>query len=60
VINKIRALCGWFTKGFEGGAQFRIGVNSAQSIAGLEALIGEFFFGGVRLSAPGSRHAAFG
>lgn len=44
VINKIRALCSWYTKGFEGGAQFRIGVNSAQSIAELEALIGTFFF----------------
>ena len=33
VINKIRALCSWYTKGFEGGAQFRIGVNSAKSIA---------------------------
>jgi hypothetical protein len=46
VINKIRALCSWFTKGFEGGAQFRIGVNSAQSVAGLEELIGEFFVEG--------------
>lgn len=43
VINKLRALCAWYTKGFEGGAQFRIGVNSAKSIAELEALIDEFF-----------------
>jgi nifR3 family TIM-barrel protein len=43
VINKIRALCSWYTKGFEGGAQFRIGVNSAQSIAGLRELIEKFF-----------------
>ncbi len=35
VINKIRALCSWYTKGFEGGAQFRIGVNSAKSIKSL-------------------------
>lgn len=43
VINKIRALCSWYTKGFEGGAQFRIGVNSAKSIAELQALIENFF-----------------
>jgi len=43
VINKIRALCSWYTKGFEGGAQFRIGVNSAKSIAELQDLINRFF-----------------
>ena len=43
VINKLRALCTWYTKGFEGGSQFRIGVNSAKSIAELEALIDDFF-----------------
>ncbi len=44
VINKIRALCSWYTKGFEGGAQFRIGVNTAKSIAELQDLIEGFFF----------------
>jgi tRNA-dihydrouridine synthase B len=43
VINKIRALCSWYTKGFEGGAQFRIGVNSATSITELRDLIDTFF-----------------
>ena len=43
VINKIRALCSWYTKGFDGGAQFRIGVNSARSLAELEELIQNFF-----------------
>jgi nifR3 family TIM-barrel protein len=43
VINKVRALCAWYTKGFEGGARFRIGVNSVKSIAELEDLIQEFF-----------------
>jgi tRNA-dihydrouridine synthase B len=43
VINKIRALCSWYTKGFEGGAQFRIGVNSAKSITELQDLIESFF-----------------
>jgi tRNA-dihydrouridine synthase B len=43
VINKVRALCSWYTKGFEGGAQFRIGVNSAKSIAELQDQIEKFF-----------------
>ena len=43
VINKIRALCSWYTKGFEGGAQFRIGVNSVKSIPELQDLIDKFF-----------------
>jgi nifR3 family TIM-barrel protein len=54
VINKVRALCSWYTKGFEGGAQFRIGVNAATSIAELEDLIHEFF------DRPGTRHEARG
>ena len=43
IINKLRALCTWYTKGFEGGSQLRIGVNSAKTIAELESLIHEFF-----------------
>jgi nifR3 family TIM-barrel protein len=43
VINKLRALCSWYTKGFDGGAQFRIGVNSAKSIGELRELIEKFF-----------------
>ena len=50
VINKLRALCSWYTKGFDGGAQFRIGVNSAKSISELEDLIERFFC--VALQAP--------
>ena len=44
VINKIRALCSWYTKGFAGGSQLRIGVNSAKSIQELEDLVSTFFF----------------
>ena len=43
VINKVRALCAWYTKSFEGGALFRIVVNSTKSIAELEDLIQKFF-----------------
>jgi tRNA-dihydrouridine synthase len=45
VINKLRALCTWYTKGFEGGSQLRIGVNSAKSVPELSDLIGGFFGG---------------
>ncbi len=43
VINKLRALCSWYTKGLEGGAQLRTAVNSAQSLAELTAIIEDFF-----------------
>jgi tRNA-dihydrouridine synthase len=43
VINKVRALCSWYSKGFDGGSQFRVRVNSCQSIAELRDIIEEFF-----------------
>jgi tRNA-dihydrouridine synthase B len=44
VINKIRALCSWYSKGFDGGSQFRVRINSCDSIAQLHDIVGEFFF----------------
>ena len=55
VINKLRALCTWYTKGFEGGSRFRIGINSAKSVAEVEALIESFFLTGSRIPDPGPR-----
>jgi len=57
VVNKLRALCTWYTKGFEGGSQFRIGVNSAKTVPEVEGLIEAFFFpgSGPRIPGPGSR-----
>lgn len=43
VINKIRALAAWYTKGLDGGGQLRVAINSADSIEGLRALISNFF-----------------
>ena len=43
VVNKLRALCGYYTKGFDGGATLRVTVNQAQGVAALRALISEFF-----------------
>ena len=43
VVNKLRALCGYYTKGFESGPRLRVAVNRAPSVAALRALIEEFF-----------------
>jgi tRNA-dihydrouridine synthase B len=43
VINKLRALNSWFTKGLDGGSQLRVAINSADSIAQLRLVIEEFF-----------------
>jgi tRNA-dihydrouridine synthase B len=43
VVNKIRALAGYYTKGFEGGADLRAGLNTAGSVEVLRALIARFF-----------------
>lgn len=43
VINKLRALGSWYTKGLEGGSQLRVAINSAESIPGLRDIICSFF-----------------
>jgi nifR3 family TIM-barrel protein len=43
VINKVRALGSWYTKGLEGGARLRIEINTAQSLSGLRESICGFF-----------------
>lgn len=43
VINKLRALCSWYTKGFEGGSSLRTAVNTTQSLGDLRDRICEFF-----------------
>ncbi len=44
VINKIRALCAWYSKGLEGGSHLRTRVNTATSLAELHDIVDEFFF----------------
>ena len=46
VINKVRALGSWYTKGLEGGSALRVAINSTDSIQALRDLIGSFFFRG--------------
>ena len=51
VINKLRALGSWYTKGLDGGSQLRVAINSAESIDQLRGIISEFF-GVAALEAP--------
>jgi nifR3 family TIM-barrel protein len=44
VINKVRALCSWYSKGLDDGSHLRSRVNSAQSLGELREIIDEFFF----------------
>jgi tRNA-dihydrouridine synthase B len=43
VVNKLRALGSWYTKGLESGSHLRTGINSASSLEQLRRLITEFF-----------------
>jgi len=43
VINKLRALGSWYTKGLEGGSELRVAINSTQSIAELRDVITRYF-----------------
>jgi tRNA-dihydrouridine synthase B len=44
VINKVRALCAWYSKGLDGGSQLRTRVNTAANLGELRAIVDEFFF----------------
>ena len=44
VVNKLRALGSWYTKGLEGGSELRVAINSADSIPRLTAIIDGFFY----------------
>jgi len=43
VINKIRALCSWYSKGLDGGSQLRVRVNSAERVSHLREIVDEHF-----------------
>jgi len=49
VINKIRALGSWYTKGLENGSHLRTAINGADSLEALRELITTFFFATVLL-----------
>jgi tRNA-dihydrouridine synthase B len=43
VVNKLRALNSWYSKGLEGGSQLRVAINTAESISHLRDVIRQFF-----------------
>jgi tRNA-dihydrouridine synthase B len=43
VINKIRALCSWYSKGLDGGSQLRFRVKSAERFSRLREIVDEYF-----------------
>jgi len=54
VINKVRALCAWYSKGLEGGSLLRARVNTADSLAALDEIVDEFFEAEPTPSAAGA------
>ena len=44
VINKLRALGSWYTKGGYGGSRLRTAINSAESVDELRDIVDRFFF----------------
>jgi tRNA-dihydrouridine synthase B len=52
VINKLRALGSWYTKGLDNGSHLRVAINAAASIAELRGLIEHFFFSDDSPSRP--------
>jgi tRNA-dihydrouridine synthase B len=45
VINKLRALNSWYTKGLDNGSHLRVAINAADSIPQLQEIIESFFAG---------------
>ncbi|MBI3048896.1 MAG: tRNA dihydrouridine synthase DusB [Acidobacteria bacterium] len=58
VINKIRALCSWYSKGLDGGSHLRARVNSAVSLTELREIIEECFFAAPAVTRRNSGEAA--
>ena len=56
VINKLRALGSWYTKGVDNGSRLRVAMNHAGSLDQLQSIILDFF--GLTDGAPQTRPAA--
>ena len=64
VINKLRALGSWYTKGLDNGSHLRTAINQSESLGELRDVIAQFFFEGGALTdhralAEASRAVAF-
>ena len=55
IVNKLRALGSWYTKGLDNGSHLRTAINSAISLPALCAIIDEFFLSGALESDDESR-----
>jgi nifR3 family TIM-barrel protein len=44
VVNKLRALCAYYTRGFDGAVELRTSIMSAESVPALRDLVAGFFF----------------
>ena len=51
IVNKLRALGSWYTKGLERGSRLRTAINAAGSLEALRAVIRDFFELGAGLDA---------
>lgn len=58
VINKLRALASWYTKGLDNGSHLRTEINSAGSLSQLREIIVDFFCRTTRGPAPAPAEAA--
>jgi tRNA-dihydrouridine synthase B len=58
VINKVRALMSWYSKGLDGGSQLRVQVNSAENLHQLRDLIHAFFFQPVETASSAAHLSA--
>src|SRR6266853_1812807 len=52
VINKLRALVSWYSKGIENGSHLRTAINAAESLNALRDVLSQFF-----LAQPAESHA---
>jgi tRNA-dihydrouridine synthase B len=46
VVNKLRALMSWYSKGLDGGSRLRTAINMAASVGEVRDLVSQFFFEG--------------
>lgn len=49
VINKLRALVAWFSKGLDGGPRLRAAVNAAETVQALRGVVERFFLDPTRV-----------
>ncbi len=52
VVNKVRALCTWYTKGLDNGSHLRIAINAAPTVAEVRDIIDRFFLAPETFVAP--------